>query len=120
MKKTLSSIWFIIAAFLCFAFEGGGLIQTDIGFDFSSSAVNKPQDTVFTSFKNRERVSLWAKQNMDKDGNYNFSIQSSYFFTFSQVLAPQKKTVCGGKCVGFGFVEIFVFLFAYKEFKPFI
>lgn len=91
MKKTLSSIWFIIAAFLCFAFEGGGLIQTDIGFDFSSSAVNKPQDTVFTSFKNRERVSLWAKQNMDKDGNYNFSIQSSYFFTFSQVLAPQKK-----------------------------
>lgn len=91
MKKTLSSIWFIIAAFLCFAFEGGGLIQTDIGFDFSSSAVNKPQDTVFTSFKNRERVSLWAKQNMDKDGNYNFSIQSSYFFIFSQVLAPQKK-----------------------------
>lgn len=89
-KKLLSQICFIFAAALCFAFEGGGLIQTEFGIDLSS-VPTKSGKSIFTSLKNSEKISLWAKQNMDKDGNYNFSIQSSYFFTFSQVMSPYKK-----------------------------
>lgn len=72
-----------------FAFEGGGLIETEIGFDISKL----PNNSTYNTLKNRNKASLWLKQNMDKEGRYNFYAQTSYFFKANQVLVPKEKSV---------------------------
>lgn len=118
-KKLLSQICFIFAAALCFAFEGGGLIQTEFGINLSS-VPTKSEKSIFTSLKNSEKISLWAKQNMDKDGNYNFSIQSSYFFTFSQVMSPYKKRAAALNALDLDLLKFSFLYFTGKKFEPFI
>lgn len=83
MKRRFLGLVFIFASFTCFAFEAGGRLSTGVSFDIFKST--NPKNTV-TTLKNNESISLWAKQNIDKAGNYKFSIQGSYFFNLKKNL----------------------------------
>lgn len=72
-----------------FAFEGGGIIGTELGFDISKF----PSGERYSALKNSNKLSLWLKQNMDSEGRYNFFAQTSYFFKVNQILSPKEKAV---------------------------
>ncbi len=88
MKRTkIAVILFFAIAVAGFCFEGGGLVKTGIGFDINKKS--NANNTV--DFNHHDGISLWAKQNIDKDAKYNFSIQGSYLFNLSKLIAPNKK-----------------------------
>ena len=64
------------------AFEGGGMFKTGLGIDLGKNKAN---------LSHFDSLSLWAKQNLDKEGNYNFAIQSSYLFNLKKPINPDGK-----------------------------
>lgn len=83
MKKVKLFIsLFLAIALNISAFEGGGVFKTGLGFDLSKDKIN---------LSHFDSLSLWAKQNLDKEGNYNFAIQSSYLFNLKKPLKPDRK-----------------------------
>lgn len=91
MKK--SFIRFICSIFMCFflsssfAFEWGGLFSTQLGFDIGSpNRIDNP-----TCFNNANKFSMWAKQNIDKDGFYTFATQGSAYLKIRKLIAPEKQ-----------------------------
>lgn len=81
MKKVKLFIFlFLIIALNLSAFEGGGMFKTGIGIDLGKNKAN---------LSHFDSLSLWAKQNLDKEGNYNFAIQSSYLFNLKKPIKPE-------------------------------
>ena len=80
MKKVKLFIFlFLIIALNLSAFEGGGMLKTGLGIDLGKNKTN---------LSHFDSLSLWAKQNLDKEGNYNFAIQSSYLFNLKKPIKP--------------------------------
>ena len=83
MKKVkLFILLFLIIALNLSAFEGGGMLKTGLGIDLGKNKTN---------LSHFDSLSLWAKQNLDKEGNYNFAIQSSYLFNLKKPIKPDGK-----------------------------
>jgi len=83
MKKVKLFIFlFLIIALNLSAFEGGGMLKTGLGIDLGKNKTN---------LSHFDSLSLWAKQNLDKEGNYNFAIQSSYLFNLKKPIKPDGK-----------------------------
>ena len=83
MKKVKLFIFlFLIIALNLSAFEGGGMLKTGLGIDLGKNKIN---------LSHFDSLSLWAKQNLDKEGNYNFAIQSSYLFNLKKPIKPDGK-----------------------------
>lgn len=83
MKKVRLIIFLLLFVSLSLsAFEGGGIVKTGIDIGFDKDKAN---------FSNFNGLSLWAKQNMDKEGNYNFSAQISYLLNLKKPIKPNKK-----------------------------
>lgn len=83
MKKVKLFIFlFLIITLNLSAFEGGGMLKTGLGIDLGKNKTN---------LSHFDSLSLWAKQNLDKEGNYNFSIQSSYLFNLKKPIKPDGK-----------------------------
>ena len=83
MKKVKLFIFlFLIIALNLSAFEGGGMLKTGLGIDLGKNKTN---------LSHFDSLSLWAKQNLDKKGNYNFAIQSSYLFNLKKPIKPDGK-----------------------------
>ena len=83
MKKVKLFIFlFLIIALNLSAFEGGGMLKTGLGIDLGKNKTN---------LSHFDSLSLWAKQNLDKEGNYNFAIQSSYLFNLKKPIKPDEK-----------------------------
>lgn len=90
MRKTISTLLVFFTAVSVFAFEGGGLIQTGIGFTLKKNT--QTSKTVNRVLNHSDSVTLWARQNMDKNGDFNFNIQGSYFFSLKKDLNSKKNT----------------------------
>ncbi|UTC63503.1 hypothetical protein E4O00_07090 [Treponema sp. OMZ 788] len=87
MKKIRTlTFFFLIISLSLSAFEAGGIFKTGIGLDVGQK--NKNQNLSLSHF---DSLSLWAKQNLDKEGNYNFAIQASYLLNLKKPIKPQKK-----------------------------
>jgi|GEM_PF-560325 len=90
MKKSL--ILFVCTCFFIsssFAFEWGGLFVSHLGFDIGSpSTTSNP-----TYFNNTNKLSMWAEQNIDKDGFYTFAVQGSVHLKMRKLLAPKKASL---------------------------
>ena len=83
MKKVkLFIVLFLTIALNISAFEGGGVFKTGLGLDLGKNKTN---------LSHFDSLSLWAKQNIDKEGNYNFAIQSSYLFNLKKPIKPDGK-----------------------------
>ena len=83
MKKVKLFIFLFLAVALNLsAFEGGGMLKTGLGIDLGKNKTN---------LSHFDSLSLWAKQNLDKEGNYNFAIQSSYLFNLKKPIKPDGK-----------------------------
>ena len=83
MKKIrFFTFLFLIIALNLSAFEGGGMLKTGLGIDLGKNKTN---------LSHFDSLSLWAKQNLDKEGNYNFAIQSSYLFNLKKPIKPDGK-----------------------------
>lgn len=83
MKKIrFFTFLFLIIALNLSAFEGGGMLKTGLGIDLGKNKTN---------LSHFDSLSLWAKQNLDKGGNYNFAIQSSYLFNLKKPIKPDGK-----------------------------
>ena len=83
MKKIrFFTFLFLIIALNLSAFEGGGMLKTGLGVDLGKNKTN---------LSHFDSLSLWAKQNLDKEGNYNFAIQSSYLFNLKKPIKPDGK-----------------------------
>ncbi|UTC67783.1 MULTISPECIES: hypothetical protein [unclassified Treponema] len=83
MKKIRAFIFiFLIVSLNLSAFEGGGILKTGLNLNSQKS------DISLTHF---DSLSLWAKQNLDKDGNYNFAVQSSYLMNLKKPIKPNGK-----------------------------
>ncbi|UTY25783.1 hypothetical protein [Treponema denticola] len=81
MKKVkLFIFWFLAIVLNLSAFEGGGMFKTGLGIDLGKNKAN---------LSHFDSLSLWAKQNLDKEGNYNFAIQSSYLFNLKKPIKPE-------------------------------
>lgn len=81
MKKVKLFIFLFLAIALNLsAFEGGGMLKTGLGIDLGKNKAN---------LSHFDSLSLWAKQNLDKEGNYNFAIQSSYLFNLKKPIKPE-------------------------------
>lgn len=81
MKKVKLFIFLFLAVALNLsAFEGGGMLKTGLGIDLGKNKTN---------LSHFDSLSLWAKQNLDKEGNYNFAIQSSYLFNLKKPIKPE-------------------------------
>ena len=81
MKKVKLFIFLFLAVALNLsAFEGGGMLKTGLGIDLGKNKAN---------LSHFDSLSLWAKQNLDKEGNYNFAIQSSYLFNLKKPIKPE-------------------------------
>ena len=81
MKKVKLFIFLFLAVALNLsAFEGGGMFKTGLGIDLGKNKTN---------LSHFDSLSLWAKQNLDKEGNYNFAIQSSYLFNLKKPIKPE-------------------------------
>lgn len=87
MKKPVLFFVLLCAIMHLFAFEGGGLFSTSLNFDIASPArVDNTSD-----FSNSNKLSLWLKQNMDKNSFYNFSVQGSAYLKMRKHLAPTNE-----------------------------
>ena len=83
MKKVKLFIFLFLAVALNLsAFEGGGMLKTGLGIDLGKNKTN---------LSHFDSLSLWAKRNLDKEGNYNFAIQSSYLFNLKKPIKPDGK-----------------------------
>ena len=83
MKKVKLFIFLFLAVALNLsAFEGGGMLKTGLGIDLGKNKTN---------LSHFDSLSLWAKQNLDKEGYYNFAIQSSYLFNLKKPIKPDGK-----------------------------
>lgn len=86
MKKFI--LFFALLCFIThlFAFEGGGLFSTSLNFDIASPAkADNP-----SVFHNSNKLSLWLKQNIDKNSFYNFALQGSAYFKMRKYMAPSE------------------------------
>ena len=84
MKKSVLFFVLLCAVMHLFAFEGGGLFSTSLNFDIASPArADNP-----SLFSNSNKLSLWLKQNIDKNSFYNFATQGSAYFKMRKYLAP--------------------------------
>jgi len=84
MKKSVLFFVLLCAIMHLFAFEGGGLFSTSLNFDIASPArADNP-----SLFSNSNKLSLWLKQNIDKNSFYNFATQGSAYFKMRKYLAP--------------------------------
>lgn len=84
MKKAILFFVLLFAITHSFAFEGGGLFSTSLNFD-----IGNPSKTDNPSiFSNANKLSLWLKQNMDKNSFYNFAAQGSAYFKMRKYMAP--------------------------------
>lgn len=84
MKKSVLFFVLLCAIMHLFAFEGGGLFSTSLNFDIASPArADNP-----SLFSNSNKLSLWLKQNIDKNSFYNFAAQGSAYFKMRKYLAP--------------------------------
>lgn len=80
MKKIKLFIFsFLIITLNLSAFEGGGMFKTGLGIDLGKNKAN---------LSHFDSLSLWAKQNLDKEGNYNFAIQASYLLNLKKPIKP--------------------------------
>lgn len=86
MKKKICALILILNTVFLFAFEGGGLIKTGIGFDIAPSKLKDIAPSIV--LHHYDGISLWARQNMDTEGNFNFNIQASYLFNVGKWLRP--------------------------------
>ena len=83
MKKVKLFIFlFLVIVLNLSAFEGGGMLKTGLGIDLGKNKTN---------LSHFDSLSLWAKQNLDKEGNYNFAIQSSYLMNLKKPIKPDGK-----------------------------
>lgn len=89
MKKYLFFFLFCAVCLNTFAFEGGGLFSTEFNFILANS--KKGFESAY--FNNPNRLSLWMKQNIDKEGFYNFSAQGSAYFKIRKLLAKNAPKV---------------------------
>ncbi len=87
-KNKLAILLFFLVSVSVFSFEGGGLVKTGLGFDLKNFKGEKEASSGLT---NKEGISLWAKQAMDKNDMYHFSIQGSYLFKLSKGIKPNTK-----------------------------
>lgn len=84
MKKVVIFYIFLCLIAYSFAFEGGGLFSTALDFDIGSPAkTDNP-----SIFSNPNKLSLWLKQNIDKNSFYNFAVQGSAYFKMRKYMAP--------------------------------
>lgn len=80
MKKTnLVILFFLLILVNLSAFEGGGIFKAGLDFGIGKEDIN---------ISHYDRLSLWAKQNIDQNGNYNFSVQTSYLFRLKKPIKP--------------------------------
>ncbi|AGT44611.1 hypothetical protein [Treponema pedis] len=90
MKKNKPAVLMLFfTAILCFAFEGGGLLKTGIGFDIKKPSL--PDSKTSLTLNHYDGITVWAKQNMDKSGNFNFNVQGSYLFSLKKDLKPKNE-----------------------------
>lgn len=89
MKKYLSFSFLFAVCLNVFAFEGGGLFSTEFNFNIANS--KKGLESAY--FSNPNKLSLWMKQNIDKEGFYNFSVQGSAYFKIRKLLAKNSPRV---------------------------
>jgi len=75
-----------IAAAPIFAIDGGGSIAAGIDVQLPIKLPTSP-----ISVKNFERLEFYLQQNMDKAGNYNFYLDTSYLFLFSGDFSKSSK-----------------------------
>ncbi len=107
MKKNKIAIIFLFVTVLsAFAFEGGGLVKSNIGSEINKNHVKGSK--IAFNLKNSDGLTLWAKQNMDKDGNFNFGIQASYLFKLSKKFKPVSE-----KAVIKNILDLELFKFAF-------
>lgn len=90
MKKYLSFFLLCILCLSTFAFEGGGIFSTEFNFNIANSKTKELQSAYFS---NPNRLSLWMKQNIDKEGFYNFSAQGSTYFKIRKLLNKNVQKV---------------------------
>ena len=89
MKKVILFFVFLCVITYSFAFEGGGLFSTALDFDIASPAkTDNP-----SIFSNPNKLSLWLKQNIDKNSFYNFAVQGSAYFKLRKYMAPTSEKV---------------------------
>ena len=89
MKKVILVFVLLCAITLSFAFEGGGLFSTSLNFDIGKPAVvDNP-----SVFANSNKLSLWLKQNIDKNSFCSFAVQGSAYFKMRKYMAPASKKV---------------------------
>ena len=83
MKKVLVFFLFLLFSNLS-AFEGGGLFSTGLNFDIGTP--NSAENPSYIN--NANKLSLWMKQNIDKECYYNFSAQGSAYLKVRKLIAP--------------------------------
>jgi len=86
MKRIVSTLFIIVLQLQLSlsAFEGGGLFSSSFNFDIGTpQKENNP-----TYFSNSNKLTLWAKQNIDEEGYYNFSAQGSAYLKIRKLIAP--------------------------------
>lgn len=76
----------VIGVYPLCAIDGGGSIAAGVDAQTPIKLPNNP-----IGVKNFERVNGYLQQNMDKDGNYNFYLDTSYLFLFSGNFYKNKK-----------------------------
>ena len=84
MKKIFFFFVLLCLITYSFAFEGGGLFSTSLNFDIGTP---KKADNP-SIFSNANKLSLWLKQNIDREGFYNFATQGSAYFKMRKYMAP--------------------------------
>lgn len=89
MKRITLVLFVIILPFSLNAFEGGGLFSSLLQFDIGTPQGEKNP----TYLSNSNKLTLWMKQNIDKEGFYNFSAQGSAYFKIRKLLAPNGKKI---------------------------
>ena len=87
MKRVIPILFTIVLQVSLNAFEGGGMFSSSFNFDIGTPK----RDSNPTYFSNSNRLTLWMKQNMDKDGIYNFSAQGSAYLKIRKLIAPNGK-----------------------------
>lgn len=76
----------VIGVYPLCAIDGGASIAAGVDIQTPIKLPNNP-----IGVKNFERVNGYLQQNMDKDGNYNFYLDTSYLFLFSGNFYKNKK-----------------------------
>lgn len=84
MKKIILFFVFLCVITSSFSIEGGGLFSTALDFDIASPAKTENPSI----FSNPSKLSLWLKQNIDKNSFYNFAVQGSAYFKMRKYIAP--------------------------------